>query len=178
MAEHSDNLRASDADRQVVADKLRAALEEGRLDLTEYDERLAKAYAAKTYGDLNGLLVDLPAVTPASHSQMQPAGNQGVATPPRGTTTKWIAGMWSGWLSTALIMIAIWAATSVASGQLNYFWPIWVIGPWGAVLLAGTISGLAGGQPRQQALREARRRARRIEERRDRRDRRRGYRID
>ena len=57
-------MRAGDADRQAVADKLRGALEEGRLDLHEYDERLQRAYAAKTYGDLNGLLDDLPDTVP------------------------------------------------------------------------------------------------------------------
>ena len=32
----------------------------------------------------------------------------------------------------------IWAVTSLASWEFHYFWPIWVIGPWGAVLLAQT----------------------------------------
>ena len=53
-------MRAADADRERVAERLRAALEEGRLDLHEYDERLQGAYAAKTYGDLDALLTDLP----------------------------------------------------------------------------------------------------------------------
>jgi hypothetical protein len=30
--------------------------------------------------------------------------------------------------------------TSLASWQLNYFWPIWVIGPWGAILLAQSVT--------------------------------------
>ena len=46
------------------AERLRAALDEGRLDLHEYDERLQRTYAAKTYGDLDGLLDDLPATVP------------------------------------------------------------------------------------------------------------------
>ena len=66
-------MRAGDADRQAVADKLRGALDEGRLDLHEYDERLQQAYAAKTYGDLNGLLDDLPGTVPASRSQVAPS---------------------------------------------------------------------------------------------------------
>ena len=57
-------MRAADADRQAVADRLRAALDEGRLDLHEYDERLQRAYAAKTYGELDGLLADLPGRAP------------------------------------------------------------------------------------------------------------------
>jgi hypothetical protein len=54
--------------------------------------------------------------------------------------------MWAPWLTTALIVIAIWLATSIASGGGIYFWPIWVILPWGAVLLART---LGGGGPRR-----------------------------
>ncbi len=52
--------RLSDADRHQVADVLREAAGEGRLDLDELDERLEAAYAAKVYGDLVPLLGDLP----------------------------------------------------------------------------------------------------------------------
>lgn len=55
-----DQLRPSDADRQVIADRLRRAVDEGRLSLTEYDERLRDAYAAKTYGELQRVVNDLP----------------------------------------------------------------------------------------------------------------------
>jgi hypothetical protein len=48
---------------------------------------------------------------------------------------------WRAWLTTSLIVVTIWAATSLAAWELNYFWPIWVIGPWGAVLLAQTLTG-------------------------------------
>src|SRR3954447_2466651 len=66
-----DEMRAGDADRQAVADQLKAALEEGRLDLGEYDERLQRTYSARTFGDLNGLLDDLPGTVPPQHSQVQ-----------------------------------------------------------------------------------------------------------
>src|SRR5262245_41416259 len=56
-------LRASHGDRELVADRLRAALDEGRLTLTEYDERVGIAYGAVTYADLNKLLTDLPTQT-------------------------------------------------------------------------------------------------------------------
>ena len=55
-----DVISTSDADRQAAADRLRAAHDEGRLDLHEYDRRLADAYAAVTYGDLDRLFTDLP----------------------------------------------------------------------------------------------------------------------
>jgi hypothetical protein len=62
---HSE-LRAGDADRERVAEVLRDAAAEGRLDLGELDERLSRVYAAKTYGELEPLVRDLP--TPSSPS--------------------------------------------------------------------------------------------------------------
>lgn len=54
------DLRASDADRDRVAEVLRDALAEGRLDMEEFDERLEAAYKARTYGELAPLTRDLP----------------------------------------------------------------------------------------------------------------------
>lgn len=54
-------LRASDADRDQVADELREALAEGRLTPDEHSERLDAVYAAKTYADLAPIVADLPA---------------------------------------------------------------------------------------------------------------------
>ena len=53
-------LRVSDADRHAVADLLREAAGEGRIDLDELDERLDAAYSAKTYADLVPITIDLP----------------------------------------------------------------------------------------------------------------------
>jgi hypothetical protein len=53
-------LRVSDADRHKVAEILRQAAGEGRLDLDELDERLESAYSAKTYADLVPITADLP----------------------------------------------------------------------------------------------------------------------
>lgn len=53
-------LRASDADRDRVAEVLRAAAADGRLGLDELDERLERLYAAKTYGELEPVVEDLP----------------------------------------------------------------------------------------------------------------------
>jgi hypothetical protein len=54
-------LRASDADRERVADLLHRATVEGRLTAGELEERLQQAYAAKTFADLEVLTRDLPA---------------------------------------------------------------------------------------------------------------------
>jgi hypothetical protein len=53
-------MRVSDADRHRVADILREAAAEGRIDIDELDERLESTYAAKTYGDLVPITSDLP----------------------------------------------------------------------------------------------------------------------
>src|ERR1700744_881621 len=55
-----DPIRASDADREVVVAALREAYMAGRLTLDEFDERMAAAYASKTWGDLRKLTIDLP----------------------------------------------------------------------------------------------------------------------
>ncbi len=53
-------MRVSDEDRHKVADILREAAGEGRIDIEELDERLESTYAAKTYGDLVPITADLP----------------------------------------------------------------------------------------------------------------------
>ncbi|MFE9402692.1 DUF1707 domain-containing protein [Streptomyces sp. NPDC006530] len=53
-------LRASDADRDRIADILRDALAEGRLDAAEHSERIDAVYRAKTLGELEPLVKDLP----------------------------------------------------------------------------------------------------------------------
>ncbi|HEX2314975.1 MAG TPA: DUF1707 domain-containing protein [Thermomonospora sp.] len=53
-------LRASDADRDRVADRLREALAEGRLTPEEHAERIDAVYHARTYAELTPLVADLP----------------------------------------------------------------------------------------------------------------------
>ncbi|WP_395310127.1 DUF1707 domain-containing protein [Mycobacterium sp. AMU20-3851] len=56
----NDSTRAGDAERIQVAQLLTDAAAQGRLTTDEYEQRLAKAYAATTHGDLARLSVDLP----------------------------------------------------------------------------------------------------------------------
>jgi hypothetical protein len=147
-----DEMRAADADRQAVADRLKGALDEGRLDLHEYDERLQRAYAAKTYGELKGLLADLPATAPPPLAPLVPV-------PDKGVTRRWLAETWDGYFGTVVVVVAIWAVICILSQDLLYFWPGWVAGPWGAILIYRTISGLVAGEPRKWAAVEERKRA-------------------
>jgi hypothetical protein len=56
----TSSLRASDADRDAVAERLHRAAVEGRLDHEELEQRLHAALRARTYGDLRALVADLP----------------------------------------------------------------------------------------------------------------------
>ncbi|WP_330458077.1 DUF1707 domain-containing protein [Streptomyces sp. NBC_00820] len=74
------DLRASDADRERVAEVLRDAVAEGRLDMEEFEERLEAAYKARTYGELAPLTRDLPAAgvsAPAVSFTKQPVESGG-----------------------------------------------------------------------------------------------------
>ncbi len=53
-------LRASDAEREQIAERLRHAAAEGRLLTEELEERLGRVFAARTYGELDGVVADLP----------------------------------------------------------------------------------------------------------------------
>jgi hypothetical protein len=128
-------MRASDADRNAVAQRLQGAVDEGRLGLADYDERLQQAYAAKTYAELDRVTADLPAPVPdrAVVAREKAAVER----------AKWWD-EWRSWLGGAIIMIGIWAATSIAAQQFNPFWPAIPLGIWAAILLASAVSGKSG----------------------------------
>jgi len=69
------NLRASDADRERVADVIRQAAGEGRLTMEELDERLDAVYAAKTYAELEPITRDLPQAPGGAAPAPVPAGD-------------------------------------------------------------------------------------------------------
>ncbi len=56
-------LSASDADREQIAERLRKATAEGRLLAEELEERLEATFSARTYGELDAVVADLPATT-------------------------------------------------------------------------------------------------------------------
>jgi hypothetical protein len=104
--------RASDAEREVVAERLRAAAAEGRLDPDELDERLGAAYGARTVGDLVPLTADLPETSvPAVRGERLPA-LRAPAVRKQAVT----------FVMVNTVCIAIWAITGA-----DYFWPVWVL---------------------------------------------------
>jgi hypothetical protein len=139
------HLRASDRDRTAVATALGEHMAAGRLTLAEYEERLTQVYETKTFGGLAALTAELPPApgtrAPASSAagRPQPASHMGAC---GASSSRWGGDghAWEAWRRTAIIVISIWAITSLASWEFLYFWPMWVLGPWGAVLLAQTLT--------------------------------------
>jgi hypothetical protein len=124
-----DDMRAGDSDRKSVAEQLKTALDEGRLDLGEYDDRLQRTYAAKTYADLDGLLDDLPGTVPVSKSRIQPAAGAEPVRQPSPSPGRQIA-QWAGpYGGVILVCVLIWLITSLSAGHLTYFWPVWMLIP-------------------------------------------------
>ncbi len=121
--------RASDAEREATADRLRLAAGDGRLDPEELEERLEAAYGARTVGALAELTRDLPATrTPA-----EPERDRDWASPA-------VRGRLASFIVANTVCIAIWAA----SGAHGSFWPIWVILGTGIGLFASVVRRALG----------------------------------
>jgi hypothetical protein len=103
-------LRAADSDRERTAERLRTAAAEGRLSAEELEERLEVALAARTHGELEAVVADLPSAEPPPSRRPDPERR--------------------AFLMTSLLLVAIWALTGA-----GYFWPIWPILGWGVFVL-------------------------------------------
>lgn len=140
--------RAADADRERVAERLRAAFNEGRLDLVEFDDRIAQAYAARTYRDLDGLLADLPDAKPAGGVRVgTAAGGEmsrrvGAAAPPQRRRAGDIRRIWSGVGGGAIVVLGLWGLLWLNSGEQPGSWPVWILGFWLIYALGSTWSKL------------------------------------
>jgi hypothetical protein len=145
----ADDLRAGNAEREVVVRRLNDAFGEGRLDLGELDQRIASAYAAKTMGDLKPLLADLPPPSGRAAAVTRPAmppvaprsmplitGPAARAVEHVGGRPAWIRWQYYVWTSIVAVNVMIWVLVSLGTGDWIYPWPLWVAGPWGIVILA------------------------------------------
>jgi Domain of unknown function (DUF1707) len=156
MATDPKLIRASDTDRDRTANVLREHHAVGRLDADEFNERLDKVFSAKTMGELEALTADLPAVDPyplptSSLPRHYAAGGSGLpASSVLGAMSRghgrfspaWQAA-WGSWFGTALLLSVIWLLTGA-----GYPWPLWVIGPWGAIMAGRWIVGSHPEGPR------------------------------
>ena len=99
-------LLASDSERDAAAERLRRAAGEGRLAPEELEQRLGVALGARTRGELDGVVADLPAPRRRRRSTRRPD--------------------LPAYLAVSLLLVTIWALTG-----MGYFWPVWPIAGWG-----------------------------------------------
>jgi hypothetical protein len=142
MVDRRPEMRASDADRDRVAAVLRDAHADGRLAQDELLERLGATYEARTYGDLDRLVADLPRPTrtPVTRPTPHPARPAPASPARRPTGNTALTAAWWVWGTAVSINVVIWLLVSITSSDAVYFWPAWVAGPWGAVLLMMTLA--------------------------------------
>jgi hypothetical protein len=136
-------MRAADADRERVLEVVRQGHAEGRLSTPEFYERLDAVYQAKTYEELEKLVVDLPpAGTPMQSPVPQPAAAVSRPEPVRSSTRmpSELRGLRATWATVVSINLVIWLILAAGQGDNPYFWPIWVAGPWGVVNLGITLT--------------------------------------
>lgn len=133
-------MRASDADRERAAALLREHHAEGRLTAEEFSERLDRAFTAKTRGDLDELLEDLPAIDlyrlPASSIRPAPPGARRRISRrrPDGLFLAQQAS-WAAWGAVTVLLVVIWGTTAVVDGGLAWLpWFLAVAIPWGLYL--------------------------------------------
>ena len=113
VSRRDPGLRASDAERESAVSQLREHGATGRLDIAELEQRIGAAYEARTHGELEALLHDLPGTPPA----VTPVG--------RGQRVEW-----APFAAVSVMLVAIWALSGA-----GYFWPAWVMIWWGFALV-------------------------------------------
>jgi hypothetical protein len=104
-------LRASDSDRENIAERLRHATGEGRLKAAELEERLERAFTARTYGELDSLVADLPAVSDRRRR------------PPL-----WVQGAIA--VAVVLAVVAVLALVALILIGLASLWFVWLMLAW------------------------------------------------
>jgi hypothetical protein len=131
------HMRAADADRHKVADRLKAALDEGRLSLHEYDERVRDAWAARTYADLVGLVSDLPQPGLSAEDVHARRAAERRRAARRMPTALMV--LWTIWAALAAVNVVVYVLVDLTLGEESvYPWPVWLLVP-GAALLTVTV---------------------------------------
>lgn len=105
-------MRASDADRERVAERLRSAAGEGRLRTEELEERLEVLFRSRTYRELEPIVADLPGRRRTSRPRVN-----GVLVP--------AAALLAIPVAVAVVAAVVFIATGVIAG-----WLLWVVLAW------------------------------------------------
>lgn len=132
--------RAADVDRDATTATLKEAFAEGRITQTELEQRLDQVHAARTYGELAPITADLPEVVSAAQLKRQQAEKAA-------KRRRDLRAGWASWLGVSVIVNIVWVASWLAGGESpGYYWPIWVMGPWGGAMVLATVTQKARGE--------------------------------
>ena len=111
-------VRASDTERERAVEALRHSFADGRISAPEFEDRVERAYHARTRGELDALFADLPGRRVRGRRRALGRMNRAAMR----THAATYAGVNGG-------LVAIWAATGEGA-----FWPGWPMAWWGAFL--------------------------------------------
>ncbi|ASU86427.1 DUF1707 domain-containing protein [Nocardiopsis gilva YIM 90087] len=152
MSESAPEIRASDTDRDRVAKLLQEHFAQGRLDNDEFSARLESAYKARTVGELDPLTRDLPerdltekrrategqAVREARRTES--AGDE--RSPQTSDLLKDPALLipWGLWAGVNTVCFSIWSILFLTGTTDGYPWFLWVLVPWGMIMLLITLA--------------------------------------
>ncbi|WP_335986005.1 DUF1707 SHOCT-like domain-containing protein [Glycomyces sp. MUSA5-2] len=123
-------MRIGNPERGALTEILRAAVDQGYIDLDEYEKRVDVLLAAQTVGDAEAVLADLPAYQRILDSQE----------PEKLGTPDWIKWLWFGFSIPIGINVGVWAVVEALTDGPIYFWPIWVIVPMAVIGTALTFA--------------------------------------
>ena len=133
-------MRASDADRDRTASLLREHHAEGRLTAEEFHDRMTRAFEAKTLGDLDELLADLPAIDlyrlPASGIRPAPPGSRRHVIR-RNPGQLYLArqATWGAWAAVSALLALCWVAVATLDNGLAWVpWFLLISVPWALYL--------------------------------------------
>lgn len=122
-----EELRVSDVERTRVEERLRRAQEVGQLDLAEFDERVRATWAARTRGELERVIADLPE---------PPLAGSAVAKRSRvfsdtggGTAMRVLTIIWT---CLAVVNTTAWGILAL-TGIVAHPWPLWLLVPGAAL---------------------------------------------
>ncbi|XVU26202.1 DUF1707 SHOCT-like domain-containing protein [Actinoplanes sp. CA-054009] len=126
-----ESMRAADADRHKVAEQLKAALDEGRLSLDEYDDRVRSAYSSKTYQELLLLLTDLPRPG-LSATEVRARREAEQRREARRLPTAMLV-LWTIWAALATVNLVVFGLVAATVDGDVYPWPVWLVVPGAAL---------------------------------------------
>jgi hypothetical protein len=119
--------RIGNPERNALTEILRSAVDQGYIDLDEYEKRVDVLMAAKTVGEVEAVMMDLPAYQKILDAQE----------PDKVGQPDWVKWLWFGISIPIGINLGVWLILFFTIGAV-YFWPVWVIVPLVVVALCLT----------------------------------------